>query len=228
MSRLYDIVTTYIGTGLRLGHGGWVTTLGPRPAAPPTLYEFEACPFCRKVREAATVLDLELLVKPCPKGGTRFRTEAIALGGKVQFPLLVDGDRPIYESGDIVKHLYQSYGAGSPSWFLAAPFFMPLSAASSTVRAGYGRDARPSRAPAEPLELWSYELSPYCRLVRERLCELELPYRLHNIARGSNKRPAFIEATGKRQFPYLRDPNSGTALFESASICEYLERSYAL
>ncbi len=227
MSRIYDIVTTYLGTGLRLGHGGWVSTLGPRPEAPLTLYEFEACPFCRKVREAATVLDLDLLVKPCPKGGTRFRPEAMALGGKAQFPLLVDGDHVIYESGDIVKHLYQRYGAGSPSWFLFGPLFMPLSAACSAVRPGRGRDARPSRAPAEPLELWSYEVSPYCRLVRERLCELELPYRLHNIAHGSPKRPAFVEMAGKRQFPYLRDPNTGAALFESAAICDYLDRTYA-
>ena len=40
------------------------------------------------------------------------------------------------------------------------------------------------------------EPSPFCRLVRERLCELELPYRLHNVARGSARRQAF-EARGE-------------------------------
>jgi anaphase-promoting complex subunit 7 len=31
------------------------------------LYEFEACPFCRRTREAITDLDIDVLVYPCPK-----------------------------------------------------------------------------------------------------------------------------------------------------------------
>lgn len=37
------------------------------PELPLELYEFEACPFCRKVREAITMLDLNCYVYPCPK-----------------------------------------------------------------------------------------------------------------------------------------------------------------
>ena len=37
------------------------------------LYEFESCPFCRKVRDALTELDLEAMIYPCPKGGSVFR-----------------------------------------------------------------------------------------------------------------------------------------------------------
>jgi len=45
-----------------------------RPAAGTLkLYEFEACPFCRKVREAMSALDLDVLMFPCPKGGERYR-----------------------------------------------------------------------------------------------------------------------------------------------------------
>ena len=39
-----------------------------------------------------------------------------------------------------------------------------------------------------PLELYSFEASPFCRLVREALSSLELPYRLTNVGRGSPSR----------------------------------------
>ena len=32
-----------------------------------------------------------------------------------------------------------------------------------------GGQARPSKAPETPLELWSYEASPFCKIVREQL-----------------------------------------------------------
>lgn len=228
MSRAYDVASTWLGAGFRLGHALRVGKVGPRPTAPVVLYDYEACPFCRKVREACTVLDLDVLVKPCPRGGTRFRPEVEARGGKLSFPYLVDGDLAMYESSDIVAHLYARYGAGPPSWALTWPGFMPLSAAASAVRPGRGRAARPSRCPDQPLELWSYEESPYCRLARETLCELELPYLLHNIAHGSQKRGDFIALRGKRQFPFLVDPNTGAAMYESADICRYLENTYAI
>lgn len=39
----------------------------PRPAQPIVLYEFEGCPFCRKVREAVAILDLDIEFRPCPQ-----------------------------------------------------------------------------------------------------------------------------------------------------------------
>ena len=76
------------------------------------MYDFEACPFCRKVRAALSVLDLDYEVRPCPKGGARYRPEAVALSGKAQFPLLVDGGTAMLESAAIVKHLFEKYGDG--------------------------------------------------------------------------------------------------------------------
>lgn len=32
------------------------------------IYEFEGCPFCRKVREAVNILDLDVVFYPCPRG----------------------------------------------------------------------------------------------------------------------------------------------------------------
>lgn len=226
------IVPSTAASAVRYPLGYRVGALGPRPALRLTLYEFEACPFCRKVREALSMLDLEALIQPTPHGGERFRPEAIARGGKRQFPLLVDPNEPdgaqlIYESSAIVAHLYARYGAGAPHLGLRlGPLGNATSMLASAMRAGHGGRARPSRAPAAPLALWSFELSPYCRRVREALCELELPYVLHNVAQGSPGRPAFVARTGKMMVPYLEDPNTGAAMFESREIVRYLDATY--
>ncbi|MGB5268505.1 MAG: glutathione S-transferase N-terminal domain-containing protein, partial [Polyangiales bacterium] len=84
-----------------------------------------------------------------------------------------------------------------------------------------------SRQPEKLLELYSYEGSPYCRIAREALCELELPYRLHNVPRRSPDRGAYVAISGKMQVPYLSDPNTGAQMFESAEIRSYLYQTYA-
>src|SRR5262249_17754225 len=208
-----------------------VRRIGPRPEEPVVLYEFESCPFCRKAREALTVLDLEADVRPCPKGGTRFRPEVVARGGKAQFPYLVDPNagKEMYESDDIVRHLFTRYGDGIVPRSLALwPLVDMASTFASTARLGIGSRYRRAREPKAPLQLWSFEASPYCRIAREALSELELPYFLHNVAKGSPKRDGFVRRAGKMQVPYLIDPNTGVALFESADIVRYLNTTYAL
>lgn len=230
MMRALDVGTSLLASVARGGAGMAVGALGPRPSQPLELYDFEACPFCRKVREALSVLDLDAIVRPCPKGGPRFRPEVARRGGREQFPWLVDpntGDE-LYESDDIVRHLFARYGDGAPPWLLATPVATDVSSAlASLARPLRGARYRRARQPDEPLELWSFEASPFSRLVRETLCELELPYRLHNVARGSAKREAFVARSGKMMVPYLVDPNTRAAMFESADICAYLERTYA-
>ena len=81
--------------------------------------------------------------------------------------------------------------------------------------------------PAQPLVVWGYEPSPFVRLVKEELCELELPHLFKTCARGSPKRQEVFDAYGKFQVPLLEDPNTGVALFESAEIVKYLEETYA-
>jgi glutathione S-transferase len=231
MLRSLDVATSYAATLARLGAGLWVGALGARPARPLELYDFEGCPYCRKVREALSVLDLEARVWPCPKGGSRFRAEAIRLGGKAQFPFLVDPNtgKSLYESDDIVRYLFREYGDGRVPLVLAAGRLTDVgSFAACAWRPGRGVRYRPARAPEQPLELWSFEASPYCRPVRETLTSLELPYRLHNVGKGSPGRAAFVERSGRMQVPYLADPNTGAELFESEEIVRYLEATYAL
>lgn len=230
MNRLLDVTTSLLATVCRVGFAERVSPLGPRPEKPLELYDFEACPYCRKAREALTVLDVDVMVHPCPKGGPRHRAQVRRRGGKEQFPWLVDPNSGVemYESDDIVRYLFERYGEGSPPLALSAgPLTDATSMLASAVRFGRGLRYRPSRPPAEPLELWSYEGSPFCRLVREALCELEIPYLLHNVAQRSPRREAFVARSGKMMVPYLADRNTGAEMFESADIVAYLDRTYA-
>src|SRR3546814_6876995 len=61
------------------------------------------------------------------------------------------------------------------------------SSLASSLQLGSGMNVRRSRPAEQPLELYSFETSPYSRLVRERLCALELPYLLRSTAKGTPK-----------------------------------------
>jgi glutathione S-transferase len=231
MIRPLDVATSLFTTIGRLGSGRQVGALGRRPQRPLELYEFEACPFCRKVREALSILDLEAIIYPCPKGGPTYRPRVREQGGRELFPYLVDPNtgKAMYESSDIVAYLFAEYGDGRVPLLLGAG---PLTDASSIVsglwRLGGGSRYRRARAPEQLLELYSFEASPFCRIAREALCSLELPYRLHNVASGSARREAFVARSGKMMVPWLADPNTGVEMFESADIVSYLNETYAL
>jgi glutathione S-transferase len=229
MVRILDVASSLASTVARLGLGARVGTLGSRPEQRLLLYEFESCPFCRKVREALSILDLEALVRPCPKGGTRFRPDVVERGGKAQFPYLIDPNagKEMYESDDIVAHVFDRYGDGRVPALLAPGVLTDGTAGlASALRFGRGTRAMPSRAPLQVLELYSFEASPFCRIVREVLCSLELPYVLHNVARGSRGRAPFVARSGRMMVPYLVDPNTGVEMFESVDIANYLQETY--
>lgn len=215
------------------------------------LYDMEACPFCRVVREALTDLDLDAMIFPCPKGGVRYRELVERLGGRQQFPFLMDPntDEALYESADIVDYLYATYGnRPAPGRWQLKLLRTPASFGASALRPGAGLRARHGNPPAQALELYSFEASPYARLVRERLCELEIPYILRQVGRTEaldwvlpplrsriapdyqptqRNRVALLERTGQVGVPYLIDPNTGVELFQSADIIDYLDATYA-
>jgi glutathione S-transferase len=255
MSRTLDITTSVLASQLR----GWRGTgikgrARKQPEKYLELYEFEACPYCRLVREVLTELDLDVRVYPCPKGGTRFRSAVKKLGGRQQYPFMVDPNTgtSLYESSDIIRYLGETY-AGKPRNALGlrkqlAVAMGALSSASRGLGELRGMNARPSKAPKKPLELFSFESSPYSRLVREVLCELELPYLLRNTGKArwqdigppamrtrlsqglstiGRNRLELEDRTGKIQLPYLIDPNTGVEMYESAAIIAYLEKTYA-
>jgi glutaredoxin len=111
--------------------------------------------------------------------------------------------------------------------YSGGPVNLLTSSLGVALRGSKGIRYTPSRKPEQPLELYSFEGSPYCRIVREVLCSLELPYLLHNVGKGSPSRAAFVERSGNMMVPYLIDPNTGTEMFESADIKRYLLATYA-
>ncbi|MEE9279208.1 MAG: glutathione S-transferase N-terminal domain-containing protein [Myxococcota bacterium] len=229
--RALDVSSSVVTTLARFGAGARVGATGPRPERTLELWDFEGCPYCRKAREALSILDLDALVYPCPKKGRRYRPGLVERGGKAQFPYLADPNtsREMYESDLIVRYLFETYGDGSVPLALAGGPLTDLSSMlGGLLRPGLGTWYRPARAPEQPLELYSYEASPFSRIVREELACLELPYLLHNVARGSSKREAFVQRSGRMMVPYLIDPNTGREIFESALIVHYLRETYAL
>ncbi|XP_074311798.1 uncharacterized protein LOC141647488 isoform X1 [Silene latifolia] len=205
--------------------------LGPRPEKPIEIYEFESCPFCRKVREIVSVLDIDVLYYPCPRNGPNFRPRASQIGGKKQFPYMVDPNTGVamYESDDIIKYLVNKYGDGQVPLLLSLGLLTTLTEGFAMIgRMGRGSSYTPAKMPPEPLTLWAYEGSPFCKVVREVLVELELPHIQRSCARGSPKRQELFARVGNFQVPYLEDPNTGVQMFESADIVDYLKATYAL
>ncbi|MBH2002800.1 MAG: glutathione S-transferase N-terminal domain-containing protein, partial [Moraxellaceae bacterium] len=163
------------------------------------------------------------------------------------------GDQ-LYESQEIIHHLFKHYGktGKTPKKFSHYPKLPYVSALASVANAARGVSINKKiidrAAPAQLLELWSFEASPYTRLVREVLTELEIPYILHNVAKErwqdmgpailrlkpgqyiplpNGKREKVVEVMGRDiQVPYLIDPNTGVKMFESAKIVDYLKKQY--
>lgn len=230
LERIFDVTTATAASAARPNFGNVHRPRTKVPARPLELYEFEACPYCRIAREALSALSLDPIVYPCPRGGTRFREKVKREGGRYQFPYLVDPNtgNAMYESAEIASYLFREYGDGRVPWFLGQrAFAVGTSMLASAFRPHRGRRAVPSRRPEELLELHSYEGSPFCRIAREALCELELPYVLHNVPRQSPDRESFVSMSGQMQVPFLQDPNTGTKMFESEDIRRYLYETYA-
>jgi len=255
------VLQSVVGTLLEGGRGVSGTPTPNQPALPIQLYDIEASPFCRSVREVLTMLNLDVEIYPCPKNGTRFRPIAAELikgiGGKMQFPLLVDQNtgKIIQESQDIIDYLFKTYGKSGKTprkWqnLSKQPIIGTLVSGVRLMRGWKAEEGNATKAaPSDTLELWSFEASPYTRLVRERLCELEIPYILHNVAkeRWQDMGPAVLRlkpgryipvAGGKRerelpkmqgrlQVPYLIDHNTNVQMFESKDILTYLDHTYA-
>ncbi|XWS56003.1 hypothetical protein CRYUN_Cryun09bG0049100 [Craigia yunnanensis] len=164
--------------------------IGPRPEKPIEIYEFEGYsnflfffPCLMLVREIVAVLDLDVLFYPCPKNGPNFRPKAAQIGGKQQFPYMVDPNTGVamYESDEIIKYLVGKYGDGSVPFMLSLGLLTTLTAGFAMIgRMGKGSSYTPSKLPPKPLEIWSYEGSPFCKIVREVLVELELPHIQHS------------------------------------------------
>jgi glutathione S-transferase len=178
------------------------------------LYEFEGCPYCRIARESITALRLPVEVRPCPKSGRRYRPRVREMGGKARFPYLVDPntDRSMYESADIGRYLHHTYGGRRPPMALSLGFLnAQLAALGLALRLGSGMRCRHRRADiAQPLAMSGAEADPRARLLRELLCQFEIPYVLTSGTAVS-----------------LTDPNTNQVIDGSLAAREYLLAQYS-
>ena len=242
---------------LRVDRGLIVKGNRRKPEKTLELYEAEYCPYCRHVREALTELDLDAMIYPVPKGGKRYVPRLKKLGGEAKVPFLHDPNTgtKLYDSEAIVQYLYEQYGLEDeevPERRILTSTIASLTRASAITSLTGGKNglyAKPSKAARKPLELYSFEASPYSRLAREVLCELEIKYLLHNCGKtpgghsdyyppelryehmhnympGTENRRKFLERAGRIMMPYIVDPNTGVDMFQTKDIQAYLRETY--
>lgn len=214
----------------------------PRPSQPLILYEYDASPFCKRVRETMNILDLTVEYRPCPGARAgKFSEDMLKRTGRQTLPFLVDPNTGVemFESGDIINYLLDTYGP-SPDvfdkkalWTVNNEAFAVATSTQVALVLGMPgakkqANARPDNENMKPLELWGYECSPFVRPVREKLGSLCLPHTMVSCARGSANRDKMVAKTGRFQVPYLVDPNTGIEMFEGPEIVEYLEAVYTI
>src|SRR5687767_14555545 len=131
--RAIAVASSLAASAARLGAGLSVRLpLGPRPRELLELWEFEACPYARRVREALSELDLDARIHPCPRGGSRF-LPALRARGRDIVPVLRDPDRGVEldDSAEIVHYLFEQYGGGRVGARLRGPLAVATSALAS-------------------------------------------------------------------------------------------------
>jgi len=213
------------------------------------LFDREACPECRFVREAFTELNLNAMILPCPEGGQSIK-KLKEESGSTELPRIFDpnSDQNIVGRDNIIEYLFKEYrGSAVPPMLQNKLINNVASKVASVIRFKAGGHYKPAKSAKHPLTLYSFESSPFSRLVREKLCELELPYLLINLGKQqlsdmgpanfrfslkpyqpikNTKRDTFFKKHGNVQVPYLIDPNTGEDLFESTDIINYLNKTY--
>lgn len=72
-----------------------------------TLYHFDACPYCRRVRDYLDQVGLKIPMKDTMRDPAA-REELRQFGGKTQVPALLIDDQMLYESRDIIAWLEEN------------------------------------------------------------------------------------------------------------------------
>jgi glutathione S-transferase len=251
MNQTLDLITSTLASSLRSWRGTSASKTSSQPKTSLILFDREACPQCRFVREAFTELNLDVMITPCPLGGKNIKRLEKNTGNN-QLPFLIDEntEQKIHGAESIVNYLFEQYrGKPAPKQLQANKLNQFASSLATGIRFNAGMTAKPSIRAEQALTLYSFESSPYSRPVRELLCELELPYLLVNLGKQqkadmgpanfhftlkpykplpNTKRDTFFQQHGNVQVPYLIDPNTGTEMFESADIVKYLKSTYLL
>jgi len=129
----------------------------------PVLYHLERCPYCEMVRLALGFLGLSWESKLVDQDD---RSDLEKVSGQTQVPVLVDGDRVIPDSGEILKHLVATHGGKLlPRGRRDQTLNGLLAAHVDNVLAPLCRDL--IRGTGEPAirEQWTHELQALDRLL---------------------------------------------------------------
>lgn len=249
MKSIVSLLSSIGASSIRSWRGTSASKSACQPEKNIILFDREACSECRFVREAFTELNLNAMIVPCPKGGNSIQ-KLEEESGSSTVPRIFDPntDENIVGREKIIAYLFKEYrGSAVPPQLQNKLVNNVASKLASAIRLNAGEHYRPAKDVKHPLTLYSFESSPYSRLVRETLCELELPYLLINLGKQqwsdmgpanfrftlkpyqpikNTKRDDFFKKHGNVQVPYLIDPNTGTELFESTDIINYLNKTY--
>ncbi len=74
------------------------------------------------------------------------------------------------------------------------------------------------------MTLYQFEGCPYCRMVRQKLSDLELTYVSVCVPRDRSRRQQVVEASGQPTVPVLLDGD--VVLSDEHDIVAYLEKSF--
>lgn len=221
------------------------------PPVPLVLYENESDPDSKLVREACSMLSLIVTIYPMPINGPRYRNKinpsdfintkfSSTIPNDSNFPYLYDPNTSVKLAGSrrIIDYIFTKYGPpGLPiPDVLQQPTTgvnFPRLAASLGVSVfvnNAGGTYIDSNVPSnvQPIVLYAYEGSPFCKVVREALCSYEIPHTIYYTPRGGVHRQRLYDLTKRFQVPYIQDPNTGIELFESEAIVEYIRKQYGI
>ncbi len=73
-----------------------------------TLYHFQGCPYCARVRDSLSKKNISVPMKDI-HANPSFRDELVKIGGKAQVPCLVIDGKALYESSDIIEWFKKNY-----------------------------------------------------------------------------------------------------------------------
>jgi hypothetical protein len=164
----------------------------PRNTRPIIIYECEADPNCKKVREACTMLDLTVEYRPCPGRAGHSDNLATVTLGKRDIPFMIDDGGKMVKpritgAAGIVKYLFDAYGPGeefAPKNLLGGSSTGTGGGKGSKIRA----NVRPDITKIKPIVLYGWEGAQYVKQVREVMTELGIAHVMVNCGKGSNNR----------------------------------------
>lgn len=74
------------------------------------------------------------------------------------------------------------------------------------------------------MKLYQFESCPYCKMVREKLSELQITYVNINVPRDRSQRQEVIQVSGQPSVPVLVDGD--VVLDDEEKILPYLQEKY--